>query len=380
VVWNDVSRNPPISETPRIFYNNMDALLSSSGVLFPSSVAGFDRRNKTPVTYNYTLGIQRDIGFGTVVDVAYVGSVSRHLQQFRNINQIPYGARFLPENQNPVVAGTPLPDDFLRPFPGYGSISLYENVSTSNYNALQIAANRRFTRGLQFGVAYTWSKAMDYSDGDRDGVATYRPPRIWQYGKAGFDQTHILVINYTWDVPRASRLWDNRVVRQVFDGWQVSGITAFVSGQPSGIGFSTTDNTDLAGGGDGQRIVITGNPVLPRGERSLTRWFNTSVFARPGKGEFGTAPKEVIRLPGVNNWDMSLFKNLYLWSETRRLQVRWEIYNVFNHTQFSGVDTTARFDGNPASPTFGQNINTRFGQVTSARDPRLMQLSLRFTF
>jgi hypothetical protein len=380
VVWNDVSRNPPISETPRIFYGNLDTLLSSSGVLFPSSVAGFDRGNKTPVTYNYTLGIQRDVGFGTVVDVAYVGSVSRHLQQFRNINQIPYGARFLPQNANPVVSGSPLPDDFLRPFPGYGNINYYENAGLSNYNALQVAANRRFTRGLQFGVAYTWSKAMDYSDGDRDGVATYRPLRIWHYGKAGFDQTHILVINYTWEVPRASRLWDRAVIRQVFDGWQVSGITAFVSGTPSGIGFSTTVAEDITGGGDGARIVITGNPVLPRSERSLSRWFDTAVFALPSKGDFGNAPKDVIRLPGTNNWDLSLFKNFYLKRETRYLQLRWELYNAFNHTQFSGVDTTARFDNNPNSRDYRKQVNTRFGQVTSARAPRLMQLSLRLTF
>jgi hypothetical protein len=376
-IWTDVARNPPISDNPRIFYGNMDTLLSSKGTLFPSNTTGFDRGAPTPVTYNYTLGVQRDIGWGTVVDIAYVGSQSRHLQQQRNINQIPYRARHLevnPQNANPVVAGTALPDDFLRPFPGYGNITYYENAGLSNYNALQVAANRRFTRGLQFGVAYTWSKAMDYADNDRDGVAAYRPLRIWNYGRAGFDQTHILVINYTWELPRASRLWENVVVKALFDNWQVSGITAFASGTPSGIGFTTVDNADIAGGGDGARIVIKGNPVLSRGERGFTRWFDTSVFARPARGDFGNAPKDVIRLPGTNNWDISLFKNIPLRSEGRYLQLRWEFYNAFNHTQFSGVNTTARFDA------AGNQVNTQFGQVTAAREPRLMQLSLRLTF
>ncbi len=179
-IWNDVSRNPPISDNPRIFNGNLEMLLSSTGVLFPSSVTGFDPDAPTPVTYNYTLGVQRDVGSGTVVDIAYVGSVSRHLQQNRNINPVPYGARFQPQN---IVDGIVLRDDFLRPYPGYGGITYYENAGISNYNALQMSANRRFTRGLQFGVAYTWSKTMNYADGDRDGLASIRPHRIlelWQ--------------------------------------------------------------------------------------------------------------------------------------------------------------------------------------------------------
>ncbi len=373
-IWSDVARNPPISDNPRIFYGNMDTLLQSSGTLFPSNTTGFDPDAPTPVTYSYTLSVQRDIGFGTVVDVSYVGSQSRHLQQQRNINQIPYGVRFLPASQNPTVANQPLTDDFLRPFPGYGSITYYENAGLSNYNALQVTANRRFTRGLQFGVAYTWSKTMDFADGDRDAIATYRPARIWNYGKAGFDQTQVLVINYTWDLPRASRLWDNIVVKSVFDNWQLSGITAFASGTPSGISFSTVDGADITGGGDGARVVVAGNPILDRGQRSFDRWFDTTVFRRPARGDFGNAPKDVIRLPGTNNWDISIFKNIPLQSERRHLQFRWELYNAFNHTQFSGVDTAARFDA------AGAQVSTSFGRMTAAREARLMQMSLRLTF
>lgn len=374
--WN-ASRNPPIQSNPRIFYGNLDTLLSATGTLFPSSVQGFDRKSHTPSVYNFTLGVQRDVGFGTVVDLAYVGSVGRHLQQNRNLNTLPYGTRFIAQNADPSRANTPLPDDFLRPFLGFGGITFYENAATSNYDALQLAVNRRFTRSVQLGLAYTWSKAMDYADsesGSGGAVASYRPRRVWNYGKAGFDQTHVAVINYIWDLPKASNAWNNAFARTVFDGWQVSGITAFSSGTPNDITFRTRETADLNGGGDGTRPLIVGNPLLPRGERSFTRWFNTEALARPPQGNPGNAPKDAYRNPGVNNWDISLFKNFYVRSESRYLQLRWEMYNALNHTQFSGVDAEATFD------ELGKQLNTRFGRVTSTRQPRRMQLGLRFTF
>jgi hypothetical protein len=197
---------------------------------------------------------------------------------------------------------------------------------------------------------------------------------VWSYGKAGSDQTHNLVFNYTWDLPLASRLWNSRGVRFALDHWQVSGITAFVSGQPSGVGFSTTDGADLSGGGDGTRIIVTGPAALPHSERSQTRWFDTSVFARPLRGDPGNAPRDVFRGPGHNNWDISVVKNFPLYSEARFFQFRTELYNAFNHTQFSGVDSTARFDPQ------GNQVNARFGAATGARTARVMQMSLRVTF
>src|SRR5262249_2126176 len=162
-----------------IFYGNMDTLLSSAGTLFPSNVTGFNPDAPTPATYNYTLSVQKDVGFGTVVDVAYVGSVSRHLQQQRNINQIPYRARHVdvnPQNANPTVAGSALPDDFLRPYPGYGSITYFDNAGYSHYKALQNSGNRRFICGLQFGVAYTPLQAMDFLDNHPGRLPTLPPP------------------------------------------------------------------------------------------------------------------------------------------------------------------------------------------------------------
>lgn len=368
------TQNPPVQFNPNIYYGNLDTFLATSGVLLPSNTSGYERRTRTPSLYNFTLGVQHDVGFGTVIDVAYVGSLGRHLQQTRNINTVPYGARYLPQNADPSNPATPLNDNFFRPFPGYQNITFNENASSSNYHALQVQANRRFIKGLQFGVAYTWSKSMNFTDSDGGGVALYRPIRVWNYGKAGFDQTHIFVSNFVWDIPGGSRIAPNIITRAVLDHWQVSGIATFASGFPVGVGFSTVDAVDLSGGGDGTRINVTGKAQLPVGERTFSRFFDTSVFARPARADFGNAPRDVYRNPGINNWDISFFKNFPLRRESRYLQLRWELYNAFNHTQFSAVDNTARFDAT------GRQVNTRFGEVTDTRVERRMQASLRFHF
>jgi hypothetical protein len=367
--------NPPRQYNPTLYYGNMDSMQGASSYLSPpGTIYGFEKASKTPTLYSYTFGIQRDVGAGTVVDVAYVGRVTRHALQIRNLNLVPYGARFLPQNADPTNPSTWLNDNYFRPYPGYGNINYYENAGSTNYNGLQLTANRRFTQGLQFGMSYTWSKSMDFSSTDQTTVATYAPIRFWNYGKSTYDQTHNLVINYMWDVPKLSRRWNSAVSRTVFDNWQIAGFTAFVSGTPTGVGFSTVDGAEITGGGDGARIVVTGKAQLPHGDRAMLRWFDTSVFARPAKGTMGTAPKDVFRLPGINNWDISLFKNFPIKSEARYVQFRWEMYNAFNHTQFSSVDATARFDAQ------GNQVNTRFGQVTAARAGRVIQASLRLTF
>jgi len=367
--WSAASRNPPAVFTPITYYGNLDTFRQSAGVLFPSGANSFNKDNKTPAIYNLTFGVQQDVGLATLVDVSYVATLARRLHQTRNLNTLPYGVRFLPQNADPSIPSRPLPDDFLRPLPGYSGITYADNAYSSNYHSLQATVNRRFTKGLQFGLAYTYSKSMDYS-----GIPIYRPLRVWSYGKSGSDQTHNLVLNYIWDLPKMSARWGNPVARRLLDHWQISGITAFVSGQPSGVGFSTTDTVDLNGGGDGTRILVTGKAQLPHGERTFGRWFQTGVFARPPRGDPGDAPKDVFRGPGHNNWDLALVKNIPVYGESRYFQFRWEMYNTFNHTQYSGVDSTARFDPQ------GNQVNARFGQVTGTRSARVMQASLRFTF
>jgi hypothetical protein len=188
----------------------------------------------------------------------------------------------------------------------------------------------------------------------------------------GNDQTHNFVVNYTYELPKASTLLPNPIVRFVADNWQLSGITQFTSGLPQAISFTTTDNTDQTGGGDGQRINVIGDGGA--NGKTFYQWFNTGAFARPGLNDPGNAGKYNVRGPGVANWDLAVSKRFPVMSERRYFTFRWEAYNTFNHTQYNTIDTGAQF-----TPTGGQ-ANTRFGQVISTRTPRVMQGSLRFTF
>ncbi len=352
-------------------------------------------------TYNFSLGVQRDIGFNTVIDVAYVGSLARHLLQRLSLNAVPYGQRFLPESIDRTVPGntTPLPDNFLRPIKGYADIQLIETGGNSNYHSLQVQANRRFSQSLSFGVSYTWSKAMTLVDGNNNAINPFIDRNVRNYGKAGFDRTHNFVVNYVYSVPSLSRYWDNDVTRVVFDGWVLSGITSFVSGAPSGIGYALVQSRDLVGGGGAgvdSRVVMVGNPVLARDQRDNTCAHNfaptnataqatavgchlnaNSVLPPTAPGDFGkgNAAKDLFRLPGTNNWDISVFKNFNLARDGKvQLQYRLEMYNAFNHSQFTGVDTTARFDAN------NNQVNALFGSYTTAANSRRIVMGLKLTF
>jgi hypothetical protein len=371
---NAFSNYPPLVLAPTIYYGTMATMLSSSGVVFPSTVGAVDQSGSIPTVMNYSLSIQRNIGWGTVVDVGYVASLGRHLLWQRNLNPVPMGANFSAANADPTISGAVLPPAFLRSIKGFQDINQWEGAGSSHYNSLQVTANRRFAHGLQFGGAWTWSKALDFSTTGDDGtvLSGLVNPRVWYYGLATFDRTHVVSINYVWSIPKGP--WKNPVVKMAMSDWQLSGITSFVSGQPLGVGYSTTYSVDVTGTpSQGSRVVVRGNPVLPKGDRTFAKNFNTSVFQMPAVGTIGNAAKTVIRGPGINNWDTALFKNFPI-HEAANLQFRWELYNVFNHTQFAGLDTTARFD-----PT-GAQVNTRFGQYISARNPRIMQLALRFYF
>jgi hypothetical protein len=374
--WSPTTENPPAIFTPITYYGNISTFVQSAGVLAPSSTNAFNVNSKTPDNYNISFGIQQDLGSSTLLDVSYVANLGRHLTQTQAINTVPYGAHFAPQNQDPTSPGKPLPDNFFRPYPGYNGVTYTDNAYSSNYNALLVSVNRRLTKGLQFGVSYTYSKYMDFTgNGGTSGSGSlpiYVPLRQWSYGYDAGDQTHNFVFNYTYELPRVSKLLPNPIVRFIADDWQLSGITQLVSGIPQAITFTTTDSVDLTGGGDGQRVNVVGGGSL--NGNTFYQWFNPAAFARPGKNDIGNAGKYNVRGPGVSNWDMALSKKFPIRSEKRSLMFRWEAYNVFNHTQYNAIDVAAKFDPS------GKQTNPTLGQVTSTRLARVMQGSLRFTF
>jgi hypothetical protein len=370
---------PPNTVTRTAFNTTIADLLSSPFRISPPGVTSIQRDFRPPTVYNWSFGIQQNVGFGTVLDVAYVGNLGNHLMQRRSLNALPYGTRFKASSIDPTT-GSPLPDNFLRPLPGYGDIQYIELAGNSNYHSLQTQINKRFSRGVQFGVAWTWSKAMTIVNGNGDAVNPYLDYRMRNYGKASFDRTHNFVLNYLYDVPKLSKYMNNGVVKGVFDNWQLSGLTTFTSGAPLGIGYSLVSGADLvgaSGAGIDSRINVLRNPVLPKSERTELRHFDTTAFAPPTREEFGigNAPKDVLRGPGLNIFDVSVIKNIpFGKSEVRRLQLRFEFYNFFNHANFSGVDTTARFDA------AGRQVSGTFGQYTSTLDARRVVLGAKFYF
>ena len=175
--FNPLVGQPPLLQTPVISFGELARLTSSTGLLFPTNVFAADVSGKLPTVMNFSLSVQRDIGFGTVVDVAYAGSLGRHLQWRRDLNPIPVGANFNQANFDPTLTNRPLPAAFLRSLRGYNNVNIMEGASSSNYHSLQVTAKRRFARSLQLGVAWTWSKAMDFNDADTDTIVAIVPVR-----------------------------------------------------------------------------------------------------------------------------------------------------------------------------------------------------------
>lgn len=365
--------NPPTTFTPVLYYGNLDTYAQTAGAIGPSSPGIIFGPTKLPNTMNFSLGVQQQIR-GTVLDVSYVGALSRHLQVTSNLNAIPMYSRFDPRNQDPTQPGRALPDNFFRPYAGYGNLNQTQWTGTSNYNALQFSANRRFARGLQFGVAYTFSKVLGTASGDGGTLSPYFKPRSRNYGPLSFDRTHALVINYMYDLPKVGSRLGFKPAAWVLDNWQVSGITSFISGAPFTPGFSTVDGEDITGSAEGATITVVGDPRLDKSERDYFRNFKTEVFQRTASRTFGNAGVGILQGPGINNWDIAVGKRVPLFSEERFIQFRTEMFNAWNHTQFSGLYTGARFDAT------GKQTDPNFGAYSSARQPRVIQLSLKVIF
>jgi hypothetical protein len=377
-----------------IRYTDMNSYFTGVGPTAPGSIgsttgAGGYWKNgqKQPLTYNYTFAIQKDLGWHTVLDVAYVGNTTHHQTRIQNMNMLAQGVKFLPSSRDNTVtasAANPgaLPDNFLRPIVGYGDIWIGGPGYSSRYDSLQVQANRRFARGFELGGAYTWASStsnvgIGTGSSATDTVTYFRLSPTSNRSKNPLVQSHILNLSYVIDIPGGSRLIHGAVSRAILDNWQVSGVSTFATGLPSNVTFTTTDTFDFSGGGEvcGTGIVQTGNAVLGRDQRNVNQWFNTSVFARPsGRGDLGNnCYNGKFTLPGFNNHDLSVFKNFKI-KEKSTLQFRAEAYNAFNHTQFNAVATAAQFD-----PT-GKQTQANFGKVTSAKNERRMQFSLRFSF
>ncbi len=370
-------QSPPLVVSPITYYTTLPALLASQLTSTPNSVYGMQTDWKPPAVYNWSFGVQRKLFLGAVLDVSWVGNLTRHQLQIRDLNATAYGTNFLPSSMDATAPGKPLPVNFLRPMPGYASIQYMEFASNSNFNALQAQLSRRLSRKLTFGLNYTWSKVLDVADTPTSAVNPSLNYRLYDYGPASFDRRQKLTINFVYGLPSLSRYWNNGVVRRVFDGWEASSILTFITGPPTAINYTfatATDVTGASGVGVETRVNLSCNP---NSGATGGLEFNTSCVQAPTKAQFGIggASKYPITGPGVSNVDLSLYKNVPLGaSEVRRLQFRLESYNTLNHTQFTAIDNTASFDAS------GNQVNQDLGHFTAAAPARRIALGLKLYF
>jgi len=380
----DLIELPPVLNTYTTNYTTIKELLASPLTATPSTVRRFVDFTTPPVVYNWSLGVQRDVGFNLIADAAYVGNAGRNQRADRPINGRPYGYAYLPSSLDPtnIVGGQaqPLPDEFLRPYQGYASITQREFSGYSDYHSLQFSmTRRRSSDGLSVGAAYTY-QIVNKSLGTIDPFVSDNKAR--NYTSNG-RRPHTLVFNYTYDVPNLSHKWNNVATKVVFDNWQFSGVTTITSGTYGGLGYSYSNVPTGALSGTGainggaSRVIITCDPNLPRGERTFERQFRTECVAPPtDQFRLGTALNDEYLGPGYMNWDISAFKNVPV-GGAKRLQLRVELYNAFNTDQWTGVGTTANFDYRTGALTNPNVFGRLNGNTNSARR---IQLGARFTF
>ncbi len=408
----DMVRNPPEGLDPQFVYGFAQNINPNNILLAPPTLYAADPTGKLPTTYDFQFSIQSRLPWSMMLDTAYVGGLGRHLQDNRNLNPVPYGADFLPQNQDPTLVATQptalkgnnaLTANFLRPLTGYGQINLYESAATSNYNALQVTLNRRAVGGLFVGLAYTYSKALTTATSDTTFVRTDNLTKAADYGPASFDRRQIFAANYVYTLPNLAS--GNRFIRAVTNGWQYSGVVSIGTGAPftpgvsiSGVSSQNTTGNSVANGTyEGARVgyVLGCNPYT--GSSDPWNRLNSACFFAPQPGSLGLESGiNWLYQPGYIDFDMSLQKQFAI-GERVHLQFRVDAFNVFNHPNFISLNTTLNFSGTyPNAETVANNpynaagvlVNQNgFGAVSapsstgsSTGNPRILQTVIRITF
>jgi len=317
-----------------------------------TQTAVFNPNIRNPYTQRWSLGVQRELPMGLILDVSYVGSAGRKL--------------FVSEDLNPIVNNSVTPP--VRLFPNFGPRRWRSSGANSNYHSMQVRVDKRLSRGFQINTSYTWSHLLDQisevfaTDQTVSSLASIPPVQggglKLDYGNSDYDRRHRLAINYIWNLPGPR----NGFLSQVAGGWQISGVTVIQSGAP----FTITNSLDRNGDGQtGPDRPDIGNPNAPHNTRAVvdttcsTGLRNPEISATAGSGcvtrndvfvvQVATNTGTTLRIPGaatlgrntehsnkVLNFDMSVFK-VFRVSETLRLEYRLDAFNVFNHPQFSGI-------------------------------------------
>jgi hypothetical protein len=218
-------------------------------------------------------------------------------------------------------------------------------------------------RGL-VAANYTFSKVLGTAASDTDAVSAFFKPRNRNYGVLSYDRPHVLTLRYNYRLPEPGKYLRNWALGILTDKWEISGVSRFMSGAPFTPGLTTVDGANITGTpSEGARPDVA-DPTAAAVNR----------FGRPARGSFGNVGVTTLRAYGVNNWDISLYRQIPIREGGRYIQLRLESYNTFNHTQFSSVSQSAKFDAQ------GKQVDPLFLEPTSARTARRVQLAVRLNW
>jgi len=371
---------PPANASPKNPDTNFNWVqatpISGADYLYP--------HDKIPRVQEFELSLQRQLGSSTVASVSYVGSVGRHLLTFEESNpasaslclalnaQLPTGATpcgpFGEDNTYTLTDGTTV--NGTRPTFGinFGSNPYMITAVSSSFNSLQVSLKHN-EKYANFLVAYTWEKSIDNGSTSFDATNPFSPSQ--SRALSIFDVPQDLTVSYTVQLPFEKLT--GGAAKRLTAGWALSGITTFAKGEP--VQLNETDDNSLSGtfadtidvpsyANNGSHLFANRNPRNSAGQP----YFNPNFFTFEPVGQVGDAMRRFFSGPGINNFDLALLKDTQL-TERTQVQFRAETFNIFNHAQFM----------NPS----GDINNTGqggFGFVTAARDPRIMQLALKFSF
>ena len=386
-IFNNIPANLGLN-SPFTLTTTQSARATQNGKKFPWAV-GFnqnvplfglvplnaeDPNLRSSYIYQYSLGIQRRLGSAFSLEADYQGSTGHKL------------GLFVDQNQPALVSGQQ-----IFPFPSFGSVSTGKDIGNSNYNGLVVTTTYQGRHGVYFEGSYTLGKSIDYgsaffgSTGEPAGLDDANNMRA-DRGPSSFDVRHHAVFTYVIDLPvgPGHRLlgWNNGVNRQVFAGWQISGITTIQSGTPFTV---FNDSADFSGFNQFlDRPDVVGSGPLHQNNGNPDAAFTTSYFSKtPPTGRVGTSGRNQYYGPGLQNFNFAVAKVFPLGTERVRLRFRADFFNLFNHTNFAnpvGNQSSANFG--KITATVGSGVATAVGTTAGVvgGGPRVIQGALRVEF
>nr|MDQ2936436.1 hypothetical protein [Acidobacteriota bacterium] len=377
-----LANNPPWNTVVDSGWNDSAILLSdcptcrSLDTINPglrNSAAGLgginsiDTNFRPAESWQWNVTVSREVMKDTVAEVSYVGNHGLHIWRFINGNY----NDVIPSARAAVAAGTRSADSARR-FGFTNNVTRDESTGDSNYHALQIWIDRRFTNRLAFQTAYTLSRTIS-------NVPTQsyisQTTDVFNYdldkGYSDLDRRHALVFNIVYALPSFKNL--GAVGSAILGDWQLNSIASYYSGTPLNI-FSGANTAGLQGAGSQRPDRVSGVPLYLNLANDPVAIVNPAAFKIPAAGKFGNLKRGDVRGPGIKNIDFSVAKNWKM-KERYGFQFRTEMFNIFNHTNFRAHNLSVA--GGGIENNFS---NPGFGRATSTRGPREIQFGFKFTF